>query len=296
MAATKTPKTIAFLGATGGCGLSCLQHALTGGHTCLALARTPSKLSALLSASQTPVDNLTIVQGNAHEPADVAKVLAHPTDPTRLVDVVVFSIGGAFNFLRMTIDNPNVCERGIETLWDALALLRGGAADATTANETTASAVERQQQQPKRTGQPRIFIASTCGITSLHRDYPLATAPIYRYMLAVPHEDKRAMETSCVSGRGRAERWTLVRPSLLTDASSTEGMNDEQRAAELAKREARFAAIRVGKEDPIGARLLSSAVGYAITRQDVGRWLYERLILETDGGEEWTHMVASITH
>lgn len=55
-------KTVAFFGASTGIGLSALKHTLAAGHNCIALCRTPSKLSAIFPPG---VPNLKIVEGNA---------------------------------------------------------------------------------------------------------------------------------------------------------------------------------------------------------------------------------------
>ena len=66
-------KTGAFFGASSGVGLSALKHILAAGHQCIALCRTPSKLTAVFQIDTTP--NLKAVQGNAHDIASVFKCL-----------------------------------------------------------------------------------------------------------------------------------------------------------------------------------------------------------------------------
>ncbi|KAF4905683.1 hypothetical protein CGCVW01_v012865 [Colletotrichum viniferum] len=41
-------KTVAFFGASGGCGLAALKYSLAEGYICIALCRNPSKLTSLL--------------------------------------------------------------------------------------------------------------------------------------------------------------------------------------------------------------------------------------------------------
>lgn len=161
-------KTIAFFGATGGCGLSALRYSLAEGYTCRALCRTPAKLTALLSES--PTSNLVTLEGNAHDAVAVEACLT--ASPTSLVDTIVFSIGGAFVLSKMSLDDPDVCRRGIETVLTALTTLR----------------------EKGVTGQPRLLVVSTTGISRFGRDIPIAMLPLYKGMLKVPHEDKKAME------------------------------------------------------------------------------------------------------
>ncbi|KAL1858126.1 hypothetical protein VTK73DRAFT_7930 [Phialemonium thermophilum] len=254
MSASSSPKALLFLGATGGCGLSALRRSLEAGHNCVALCRTPAKLTDKLP-SPTPA-NLRIEQGNAHNVDDVARCLVHPTKGAgHIVDAIVFSIGLLIKMPSMTLDDPHVCETGIRVLLEALARLR--------AEYPAALASAR----------PRIHVLSTTGITELGRDVPLAFVPMYHVMLKVPHKDKVAMERRLVAS---AEDWTFIRPSLLTDGPST----DKD--------------IRVGIEDPVAGKVESKALGYTISREDVGRWIFENLIQEKD--DKYVRKAATITY
>src|SRR4051794_17817351 len=90
------PKAILFLGATGGCALSALRQALKAQQTCIALARTPSKLQALLTPEEQ--SQVHIHEGNAHDISTIRRVLAHPSRANSLVDFVVSSIGNAVSW------------------------------------------------------------------------------------------------------------------------------------------------------------------------------------------------------
>lgn len=185
------PKTVAFFGASTGVGLSALKHTLAAGHQCIALCRVPSKLTAIFPSSTTP--NLQIVHGNAHDIAAVSKCLLASSG--NLVDAIVSTIGGKFNFSKMTVDGKDVCRKGMTTMLETLARLRSGGA----------------------TGNPHIVVASTTGMSRFGRDFPLATFPIYSLMLKVPHEDKRAMEDQLVES---GESYTIVRASLLVNGET----------------------------------------------------------------------------
>ncbi|WYZ33778.1 hypothetical protein EsH8_I_000054 [Colletotrichum jinshuiense] len=186
-------KTVLFLGATGGCGLSALRRSLDAGFTCIALCRTPSKLTSVLSPEKYP--NLRVEQGNAHDTQFVAQHLISPFDSARLVDAVVFSIGAWFELRKMNLGDTHVCEKGMTVLLDAIKSLRA---------------------EKNITGSPRIVGLSSTGISKFGRDTPLVVAPIYKGLLHTPHEDKRAMEElMIVSG----EAWTVLRASFLTNGN-----------------------------------------------------------------------------
>ena len=82
-------------------------------------------------------------------------------------------------------------------------------------------------------------------------------------MLKHPHDDKRRMERAVVehssSANSRISGYTIVRPSLLTNGKA---LGESK--------------IRVGSEE-------EPAVGYTISRDDVGLWMFENL-LQSNGG------------
>ncbi|KAK9427347.1 hypothetical protein V1505DRAFT_283835, partial [Lipomyces doorenjongii] len=157
-------KTVAFLGASTGVGLSALKHTLAAGHRCISLCRVPSKLTAILPLETNP--NLQVLQGNAHDIAAVSKLLV--SEPGKIVDEVVSTIGAVFSFSKMGFEDPNVCAKGITTLLEALAQLRSGGA----------------------TGNPHIIVCSSTGISKFGRDLPLAMIPVYKLLAMIPHDDK----------------------------------------------------------------------------------------------------------
>ncbi|KAJ6112028.1 hypothetical protein N7523_008089 [Penicillium sp. IBT 18751x] len=237
-------KTVAFIGASGGVGLSALKHTLAAGHQCVALCRQPSKLTSIFPES-TP--NLKVIEGNAHDVEAVSKCLV--TEDGTLVDIVLSTIGSRPNFRKMTIEDPEVCQKGAAALVEALDNL----------------------QRDGITGTPHLITFSTTGISRFGRDYPIAVFPIYHWMLKVPHVDKRITEDRFAdSGRP----FTIVRASLLTTGETTKE-------------------IRVGIEDPRLGRE-SEAIGYAISREDSGKWVAEHLILQTE--KQYVNKIAMITN
>ncbi|KAJ0308911.1 hypothetical protein Brms1b_009360 [Colletotrichum noveboracense] len=231
-------KTVAFFGASGGCGLAALKHSLAEGYICIALCRNPSKLTSLLPASSHP--NLVVKQGNAHNVDDVAACLVSPTNPHALVDAVSFSIGSPLDVCKMTVEDPDVCKNGIAAVLRALETLRGRGV----------------------VGKPRMAVVSTTGISGFARDVPVLQVPMYHVLLRAPHADKKVMEERLA---GSGETWTAVRPAFL---------------------------VRVGVEDP-RTGVESKAVGYGISREDVGRWIFENIL--RDGGMEVVGKAVSIT-
>ncbi|KAI1176477.1 hypothetical protein F4777DRAFT_269060 [Nemania sp. FL0916] len=191
MAAAHT-QTVAFFGASTGVGLAALKMTLATGRKCVALCRTPSKLAAILPPKSNP--NLEIVEGNAHDLAVVSRCIQ--ARPGVLVDQIISTIGGAFVPSKMTIDDPEVCRKGMAVLLDALAKLRSNGA----------------------VGKPYIIVCSTTGLSRFGRDIPLAMVPLYHVILKVPHEDKIIMEDQLVSS---GENFTIVRASAMVSDQET---------------------------------------------------------------------------
>lgn len=250
------PKAILFLGATGGCGLSALRRSLSANHTCVALCRTPSNLTSKLPNNTNP-PNLHIVQGNAHDAEVLARCLVHPDDPSRLVDTIIFSIGARPTLKGM--DDPHVCENGIAAVLAAL---------------------QRCRAEGPTAGAPpvRVVVLSSTGISEVGRDLPLLMVPLYKLVLATAHKDKKALEDAMIKGPGQDEEWTIVRGSLYTNGGETEG------------------AVRVGVEDPVRGVVESQAVGYTISREDVGKWIFENVINDQEGGRKWVRKAVAITY
>ncbi|KAI1804304.1 NAD(P)-binding protein [Daldinia bambusicola] len=260
MASSSNTKTIAFLGASGGIGLGALTRALAGGHKCIALCRTPSKLADKFPSDKYP--NLRIVQGNAHDSSTVAQCLVDGSKP---VDAIVSTIGGVLKLSCMTLDDPHVCEKGMAALLEAVSLVR------------------QQHSLTAQQWRPRINVVSTCGISQAARDVPVLFMPMYKLMLRVPHADKIVMESLLTKGAAAdpdpdregdgdgGYTYSIVRPSFLVDEPQPQ-------------RE-----IRVGLGD-------APAVGYTISRDDAGRWIYENLV-EGKKGEEgkYENTIATIT-
>ncbi|MCJ1378631.1 hypothetical protein MMC17_001730 [Xylographa soralifera] len=122
---------------------------------------------------------------------------------------------------------------------------------------------------------PFLAVISTTGISKGPRDVPLAFVPFYYIALAYPHEDKRLMEEAVLraASKPQSERalisgYTIIRPSFLIDWK--EGTE-----------------LRVGTEE-------KPVLGYTISRESVGRWIYEDVIAE--GGSKWSKKAVTLTY
>lgn len=201
-------KTVAFLGASTGVGLSALKHSLAAGHRCIALCRTPSKLTDAISPESNA--NLQVIQGNAHDLAAVSQCFKKADG--NVVDAIVSTIGGKPMLNKQMTDDPEVCRKGMATMLEALAQLRSAGA----------------------TGRPLIIVCSTTGMSRFGRDMPVLTIPLYSLMLKVPHKDKKIMEDTLADS---GEDFTIVRASLLVNGESTKpiraGIEDPKTGREV---------------------------------------------------------------
>ena len=230
----------------------------------VAVSRSAEKLSALLLQRHVPqaiIDSrLNIVQGDIRDAKRVSETLAPPSVPVSngtngTVDLIVSGIGRppifAPNPLKPTFDDPTICEDAIRTILSAL---------------------RRLPSAPK----PVIVALSTTGISSRARDVPILMKPLYHWLLAVPHKDKEQMEKLLLAEMARPtqertiKNFVIVRPSLLTDGLRR-GSNK----------------VRVGEETVDAAR---PAVGYTISRDDVGGWIFDELL----HGRKWDKFCGSL--
>jgi hypothetical protein len=207
------------------------------------VARNPTKLKDLLSErgvyDSAIANNLTIVQGSVSDTNAVKQVLVYKEEP---VDIIINGIGGKLIFdgpLKPTLDNPTVCQDGMRTILEVSRTLN--------------------QARDGDDKKPLLVVLSTTGISE-KRDLPFLMMPMYKWMLKVPHVDKKAMEdlifqeiATDKAARGIRE-YIIIRPSFLTDGKGN-GLTN----------------IKVGAED-------KPAVGYVISRNEVGAWLFQNSV------------------
>lgn len=275
MSTTKPTQTLAFFGATGGVCASTLALALTAGHTCTALSRTPSKLTTLLLTTYhlPPAvlkTHLTIHAGSISSPAAISLVLKNPTDPTKLVDTIIFGIGSSpvlqWNPLQpITLSDPHVCAAGTGAIFSALEALAAECVVACSAGE-----------------KPLFVSISTTGISDKARDVPALLWPVYKYALAVPHEDKRVAEGLLRRDQGGHVRdCVVVRPTLLTDGVAR-GVAELRVGWEwVGEERVRDGVVEVGPQ-----------LGWGVGRRDVGAFVFEKVVCE--GG--WEGRCVSLTY
>ena len=129
----------------------------------------------------------------------------------------------------------------------------------------------------KPTRKPIFISISTTGITTGPRDVPLLFLPLYHVLLFQPHADKRVTEKLILDETAKSDEsvignYVIVRPSLLTDGPAL-GMGK----------------IREGTNN-------KPAVGYTISRDDVGSWIFESIIDGGDEGRKRTGKMVTITY
>lgn len=186
----------------------------------------------------TVASHLTIHTGNSKDAAAIAPALLISNRP---VDLILSAVGGAPKFIRFgvpSIDDPVVCSSTMTALLSAV----------------------RSLKSPTK---PTLVAISSTGISDFGRDIPIAMVPLYHWMLAVPHQDKKAMEvamTDDVTSTSPAlGGFVGVRPSLLTGYEA-KGV----------------AGLKIGVEGAKGVESL--AVGYTVSREDVGNWIFEEIL------------------
>lgn len=185
-------------------------------------------------------------------------------DSGKVVDQIVFGIGTLLfamkraclnaqlgglpkftpNPLRPTLDDPDVCKSSMSTV---LATVKVIFSDPT----------YRQRSRPLLTA------ISTTGM-SAKRDIPVAMIPLYHWMLGAAHADKKVMEEDIekAKGEGVLRDFVIVKPSLLVGEKK------------LGKEK-----IRIGLE---GEGVFEPAIGYTISREDVGGFIFEEVVDKQD--------------
>jgi len=247
-------RTIAFFGATGDCAGSCLAACLRNEYTCTALARSPEKLQASLTAKgispEIQASFLTITQGDIRDVEAVRTVL-HPgtitNKPPQTVDLIISGIGPTSFYLHpnplapIGIQDSTICRDASKTILAALL----------------------PSHSPHH-AKPLLINISTTGIPppGLPRDIPFLYIPLYRWLLHHPHVDKGGMESNLrtlfkpeVPEAERGIRGVVnVKPTLLTGG---EGKGWDK--------------VRFGVET-------EPAIGWFVARKDVGEWIFERCV------------------
>lgn len=130
-----------------------------------------------------------------------------------------------------------------------------------------------------------LFIAlSTFGISDYGRDVPLLmylTSPLYHWLLKVPHADKKKMEKvlerEVLDEKRVIEGFTAVRASWLT-------------AGDLLGLES----VRSDTEE--NGKVAAKAMGYSVSRKDVGNWVYHMVVSSETGRKAYTNKFVGVTY
>ncbi|KAL2832457.1 hypothetical protein BDW59DRAFT_105294 [Aspergillus cavernicola] len=271
--------TLAFFGATGGCTLACLAPALEAGYNCIALVRTPEKLTNLLKTRNIPAStistHLTLIEGSTTDLDAINRTLFPEDLPP--VEMIISGVGGAPDFskpLSPKFVGKTVCQDTIRNIFEVLRIMHDPNPDFT--------------EKPKK--KPVLVCISSTGLTK-DRDIPLAMVPLYNWGLKVPHADKKVMEELVFEEHQRPERervirdFVMIRPSYLTNGVS------QREKVRVLKGKGEGQNTAVGMACPF--------VGYTICREDVGGFMYglvAELDGEIEGKEGYFGSVVSISH
>ena len=249
---------LAFFGATGGSAGSCLAAALKAGYTCVALARTPSKLeNAMIEkglSNSTLKLNLTIIPGDIRDLEAVKQTIIG-------ADIIVSGIG-AYPDFQMSIRMPLILR------------------DRTICADASASVLKACQETFEGGKKPLFLVISTAGVQAKGepRAIPFIYLSFYYWLLADPHADKEVMEENIREHMMLSENergiggCVVVKPSILT--------NGQGRGVE---------AVRAGTAD-------HPPIGYTIDREMVGQWMFQRLIQEEGAKREWKNTSVTVTY
>ncbi|KAJ6132171.1 hypothetical protein N7471_007386 [Penicillium samsonianum] len=294
--------TIAFFGATGGCANACLTYTLLNGYNARALARTPSKLTTLL-LSQPGITQeilsrqLEIIEGDATDVESITKTLITNSDTNSatsgactLVTNIISGLGGAptMSFTKeskcaktqmrmpalphIELSNPHITEQATRALLQALAKI---------ASERFASF------EAYRAVAPRVTVISTTGHLPGSKDVPFWFRPMYSLLLPIPHADKlqmeRLLDKEVELGHAGvlAAGVVVVRPSFLTGDHRVPVREGEESGEGVGLEK-----VRVGTER-------APAIGYTISRAQVGGWIFEEIV--KGAGGKWVGEKVTIT-
>lgn len=202
--------------------------------------------------------HLTVHTGNSKDAAAIGPALLIRNRP---VDLIISAVGAVPKFNRFmvpSIDDPRVCSNSMTALLSAVGSL-------------------------KTPTKPIVVAVSSTGISDFGRDIPVPMVPLYHWLLAVPHKDKKAMEVAIAEDVKSASPviggFVGIRPSLLTNGAA-KGV----------------AGVRVGVESAKGFESL--ALGYTVSREDVGNWIFEEMLKGEKGtkGGKYENCFVTLTY
>ncbi|KAK5054033.1 hypothetical protein LTR84_001995 [Exophiala bonariae] len=274
MARARQP-TLTVFGATGNCAAHALVAALKAGLNCITMVRTPAKLRHLLEdqhkiPSNTLDSNLVVVQGNIKSTEDVKRTL---TTSGRLPDRILFAVGGSpimqFSLVApINLDDPHICEEGMKTLVTALR-----------------SCITNKIPLGPLGIRPVLITISTISMSS-RRDLPYLYYPLEYWLVNIPRKDKKALEdviwSTVLEDDSPFGDFAMVRPPLLRGGAALGP--EKVRAGWVWPDQLRQEKIAQGEKEA------GPAIGWSIAKADVGRWIFDNLIMGNDSsfGKCWT--------
>jgi putative NADH-flavin reductase len=173
---------VAVLGGSKGCSRAMVIQGLEKGqHQYRLLVRNPNNMDYIEDQKK----KITIIQGDALD----AKAVKETVQNT---DVIIYSIGSAFDMKTRSMVSPGLCHATMAVLLEVLKNLP-------------------ENERPKR-----LVVVSTTGLDNM-KEVPYLFQPLYHFLLHAPHEDKKELERLVVDQDSPIRDWIIVRPSLLTD-------------------------------------------------------------------------------
>ena len=234
----------------------------TGGCVLNALIHSLTAGHICTALARTP-SKLTTLLAAASAPTENLTIIPGDIDtPSAIASTIVkattiiFGVGGTPVFS----PNPLTC---FMTLNDPTICERGIA--------QVLSALREAGQKPL------VCVISSTGLGD-KSDLPLAMRPLYK-VLEVPHRDKKKMEDLVMQAEkeGVLGEYVTVRPALLTDGEKTEKVRAGYKGRP--------------KTGGKWGDVQGEAVGYTISRMDVGQWIFEEVV-QGHGGEWRGHAVS----
>ena len=285
--------SVALFGSTGGCLLSTIVRLLnspppSGGppqHISV-LVRSASKLETLLTTKGVPKETvssrLRIVEGDILTDFDkVVETITLPPDTIHnndktFVDVILFGIGG---YPRATIippffklDNPTICQDAMSSVLNALRQLPAYHSDSTMNNK------------------PLILAISSTGLYRGGEDDPrdlyIPMLMMYRCLLSGPHNDKIAME-DLLTAAAVSDLNSDAKSNPLCDYIVVRGALFNDQPAEAKPLRAGYPKRVPGVGEGVKwGDVAGPAIGCGVSREDVGRWIWEEVASGTAGWNE----------
>ena len=219
-----------------------------------AVVRTPSKLTTLLTTHAVTAlqiaSHLTMITGDIRTPSDVASTI-FADDSNAPVNIIISGLGSypEFTLSKGFVNkDPDLCHDGMRIVLDVLAA----------------------RNPPSSLTSPKPFLVAlgTTGVSKVGRDVPFLLVPIYQGLLKSAHRDKKLMEEVIEKSYANKQDcpmggYTIVHASLLTDGKSL--------------------GMRRVRSDIVGEAWSKHAIGYTISRVDVGLWVFETLVKGYEG-------------